>query len=143
MAENQLTRMRNLLKLGVPKYVRIYKPDEYIEVGGPIYVVIFTRHRGYTKRGIDFYKNGDARFWESNILSDINEWGYAPAMGRRHPLYGKRIEFRELPYELQRTILTQYIKLWHLPKWATIGYFKQEREEWIRKTVGQQLRTLR
>lgn len=149
MGQNDMTRIRTLIRLGVPRYVRVYKPDGNPYNIGPVpeYVVIFTgRYRKFTSDphfGLDIYKDGQTQGWESNMLIDVNEWGYSRPTGIKDGILGLRIEFRDMPYRFQKMAIKYYIKLWGLEFGPAVRYFITEYREWSIKQVAQTLRTLR
>jgi hypothetical protein len=61
-----------------------------------------------------FHPQGVGQHGEHPQQIDVNEWGFAPAMGRKNHL-GKRIPFVELPHDCQTLVLGDYREIWGLP----------------------------
>lgn len=118
--KQQKARVNNLMPQGLPKYVRVY------DNGGESadrYTVVFTgRYRHKTlgectylaMSGSPYHPQGVGLHGSSGDTPDTNEWGYAPALGRKCHL-GTRIKFEDLPGDCQHLVLTDYTDLWDLP----------------------------
>ena len=113
-------RVARLLPGGVPKYVRIYD-NGGTESGGTIdrFTVQFTgRAAGkcafpyLAMNSAPFHPQGFGQHGEGGRQPcDVNQWGFAPAIGRKNHL-GRRIAFAELPPDCRQLVLQDYKSLW-------------------------------
>ena len=104
---------------GVPRYVRCYDNDN---TSVDRYTVVFTGH--YRKKGENFqylamnsapfHPQGFGQHGEHSSQIDVNEYGFAPAMGRKNHL-GKRIPFSALPPDCKQLVMQDYRNIWGLP----------------------------
>jgi hypothetical protein len=129
MNKKTANRIKSLLPNGLPKCVRCYDagPD------GPAdrFTVVYTgKYRTLgTKRGeartlgwfqhvgmsaSPFHPQGVGMHGEHPQQIDVNEWGFAPAMGRKNHL-GRRIPFGQLPADCQTLVRSDYRNIWGLP----------------------------
>ena len=113
-------RHENLMPGGIPRYIRCY------DNGGRSFArftVVFTGK--YKKDGGEFIHLsmsphpfhpqgfGQHGFSQTHIDLIGNSWA-GPAIGRTHPVLGKRIPFEELPTDCQALVLRDYTELWDL-----------------------------
>ena len=111
-------RKQRLLPAGVPRYIRCY------DNGGESwdrFTVAFTGH--YRKRGdwfqyvamssYPFDAQGIGQHGEHQRQIDVNNHGFAPAIGRKNHL-GWRIPFRALPADCRKLVLRDYKEIWSL-----------------------------
>jgi hypothetical protein len=118
MNKRTAQRVKSLLPNGAPKCVRCY------DNGGTTadrYTVVYTgNYRGNGNfqyvgmSALPFHPQGFGQHGEHTQQIDVNQWGYAPAMGRTNRL-GKRIPFCELPPDCQTLVLSDYRSIWSLP----------------------------
>jgi hypothetical protein len=113
------TRYQTFMPNDEPKYVRCY------DNGGESadrYTVVFTgRYRKMTGdeflyRGMSanpFHPQGVGQFGSSPRQIDVNNWGFAPSVGRKNHL-GKRIPFAELPEDCRKLVISDYKDIWSL-----------------------------
>ena len=130
MNKKTAKRLVSLLPKGEPKYIRAY--DAGIDGSADRFTVVFTgKYRTLgTKRGtnqrvlgnfqyvgmsaLPFHPQGVGMHGEHPQQIDVNEWGFAPAMGRKNHL-GKRIPFAELPPDCKMLVMRDYRAIWNLP----------------------------
>jgi len=118
MNKSTIKRLVSFLPKGVPKNIRAYDNNgESIDR----YTVVFTgRYRGegwfqyLAMNSAPFHPQGFGQHGESQTQIDVNNWGFAPAMGRKCHL-GKRIPFSELPPDCQKLVMRDYRSIWELP----------------------------
>jgi hypothetical protein len=110
---------------GIPRWVRCY------DNGGETvdrYTVCFTGKAGTVRTPGDrrafaqyramsthpFCPQGFGMWGETpNRHADVNDWGFAPAMGRKCHL-GRRIPFASLPPDCRKLVLQDYREIWKL-----------------------------
>ena len=119
MNKKTAKRIETFLPNGVPKCVRCY--DSGPDGSADRYTVVYTgRHRGKGQfqhvgmSALPFHPQGVGMHGENWQQIDVNEWGFAPAMGRKNHL-GKRIPFNQLPPDCQKLVLSDYRAIWNLP----------------------------
>ena len=113
-------RVNRLMPGGIPRWVRCY------DNGGETcdrYTVVFTgkykkgRDREFMYLGMSekpFHPQGFGQRGETRWKPcDVNEAGFAPAIGRSNHL-GKRIQFDELPHDCKVATISDYRQLWYL-----------------------------
>lgn len=102
------------MKHETPRWIRCY------DDGGEScdrYTVCYTGRRGkgqYATMSADpFHPQGFGQHGQTNDMRacDVNQWGYAPVMGRKNHL-GTRIPFDALPADCQRLVLNDYAEIW-------------------------------
>jgi len=108
----QSSRYSNLLRYGVPRYVRIYDnfgtPNESIDR----YTVVFTgnfvgRNRychGLAMSGAPFHPQGFCQHFEYDRVIDYPKYGHL----------GKKIRFYQLPVDCRSVVIDNYLALWDL-----------------------------
>lgn len=119
MITKQLSRRRNLMPRGIPRYVRCY--DNGGE-SGDRYTVCFTGKAGsncgwYSYRAMSehpCHPQGIGLWCESEHRHcDTNKSGFAPAIGRKCHL-GRRIRFQDLPADCRKLVLRDYREIWRI-----------------------------
>jgi hypothetical protein len=126
MNKRTAKRIETFLPNGEPKFVRCYDAGP----NGPAdrYTVVYTgRYRKPMGAGeglswfqhvgmsaLPFHPQGVGQHGESPQQIDVNEWGFAPAMGRKNHL-GRRIPFKQLPPDCRTLVLSDYRAIWNLP----------------------------
>jgi hypothetical protein len=143
MALNRITRMRNLMTRGHPRWTRIYDNN-----GDSMdrYTVVFTGKYRKPDEDIVFLSMSAEPFsalgvclkGTSSLPIDVNEYGFSPRIGAVIDL-GKRITFDDLPPDCRRATIQQYIELWKLPEKETWAYVEKKAQERLRDLI----RTLR
>ena len=132
MNKRTANRTNALLPNGLPKCIRAYD-NGGVDNGGSVdrFTVVYTgKYRTIgTKRGsarvlgdfqyvamsaLPFHPQGFGQHGESPHQIDVNEWGFAPAMGRKNHL-GRRIPFSQLPADCQKLVMSDYRSIWGLP----------------------------
>ena len=117
MNKTTTKRLLSLLPNGVPKYIRCYDNG----VSADRYTVVFTGH--YRGKGdfqylamsaLPFHPQGVGQHGSSQTQIDVNESGFAPAIGRKNHL-GKRIAFADLPPDCKQLVMQDYRNIWGLP----------------------------
>jgi len=129
MNKREKNRMANLLPHNIPKYIRCYDNpdfcDRYTCVFSGSYNNIGRSNRGLHSRGEHpylamsgapyqpqgFCQHGSTQY----KCCDVNDWGFAPAMGRKCHL-GLRIPFDSLPKDCQKIAIENYMELWEIKK---------------------------
>jgi hypothetical protein len=118
MNKKTANRIKALLPNGLPKCIRAY--DNGGETADRYTVVYTGRYRGngnFQCVGMSaspFHPQGVGMHGEHPQQIDVNQWGFAPAMGRKNHL-GKRIPFVELPPDCKTLVLSDYRSIWGLP----------------------------
>ena len=120
MTSKQSARLARLLPSGVPRWIRCY------DNGGETYdryTVVFTGATARRASGgvvpylamndAPFHPQGFGQHGESDRPCDVNQWGFAPALGRKNHL-GTRIAFADLPDDCRRLVLSDYRAFWNL-----------------------------
>lgn len=110
--------MARLLPNGKPRWIRVY------DNGGKTcdrYFVCFTgRYSGSVRSKISvsmncapFHPQGICQHGESNQHYDVNDWNWAPMIGKKNHL-GERISFDDLPIDCQKVVMRDYCEIWGL-----------------------------
>jgi hypothetical protein len=121
-------RAGTLLRNGWPRYVRVY--DNPTSESSR-YVVIFTGRRGAGEYGLLFQGAGGLEIFEGHRPIDINDAGFSPAVGRRHPSLGLHIHVADLPREAQKVLLAEYARRWELPESIVNAVLREEPESQV------------
>jgi len=96
---------------GNPKYVRTYASDDYT-------VVFRGDHpRGIKTKSVVYTYDASRATWRvkektSGDIIDITDKNFYPRIGKTNHL-GRRIEFHNLPVDIQRDLRIEYNKRWN------------------------------
>jgi len=120
-------RINRLMPNGLPRYIRVYDND-----GRTLdrYTVVFTgnynnigKKRGETRNYSHislamsehpFNPQGFCQHGETEEIIDMDKKsGWAPSIGRENHL-GTRIQFRDLPEDCRKVVISDYKDLWNL-----------------------------
>jgi len=120
-------RIHRLMPNGLPRYIRVYDND-----GRTLdrYTVVFTgnysnigKKRGETRNYSHIYlamsdcpchPQGFCQHGETEEIIDTDrKSGWAPSIGRENHL-GTRIQFRDLPEDCRKVVISDYKDLWNL-----------------------------
>lgn len=117
MTKTQLARKQRLMQNGIPKYVRIYDNEGK---SFDRYTCCYTgKYRGngwFQYVGMSEYPFsplGFGQHGENQTQIDVNDHGFAPAIGKKNHL-GIRIPFSKLPPDCQKLVLSDYMDIWEL-----------------------------
>lgn len=113
------SREQQLMPDGVPRYVRCYDGgeglfDRYTVVycgRWPCRGQRFFFYIGMSKH--PYHPQGFGQHGDSDRPIDVNEGGWAPAIGRKNHL-GVRINFNDLPPDCQEVVIEDYKEIWNL-----------------------------
>lgn len=117
-------RLKTLMPKGIPKYIRCYD----CEGVGDRYTVCFTGKAAteqsagcapsYPYRAMSAHPSHPQGIglWCSspNQHCDVNNHGFAPAMGRKNHWGAVRIPFANLPPDCQKLVISDYKEIWKL-----------------------------
>ena len=110
--ETNMTRKERLMPNGIPRYIRCYDNEEFIDR----YTVVFSNKRvsgefmylGMSSR--PFHPQGIGQHGFSKDQIDAPK-GWPPVVGRKCHL-GTRIRFEDLPVDCRDFVLQDYLELW-------------------------------
>lgn len=135
-AKTKITRSARFAPRGIPRYVRCYDNGGTDTPGGSIdrYTVLFTglRTRIYPYLAMNAYpfhpqgfgQHGESKECHCDIIYTRPgggiRYGRPPAIGRKHPALGRRINFADLPKDCKRAVWQDYADYWNIPVPAEI-----------------------
>ena len=124
-------RLQSLMPNGIPRWIRCYDAGE--DGGADRYTVCYTgrtatlRCKGYANEypfvgmsASPFHPQGVGMHGSTanqpcdTIRSGKRGWNWPPAVGRKHPNLGLRIEFKGLPPDCQKLVVRDYVEIWGL-----------------------------